>query len=224
MDLLPEAGVMKRFFDLAVVIAGAFAGAGSLLAVEAKPIKISDKWSVVGVITSSNPSKDVAVLKNNETTKTYTLTLGENLPSDYEYVLKEIKRRSVIITDGDKNFTLSFVDVPVSEEADDFQNSVRFIDNYYRGLADSPIELFNKDRVNDSAGTAAVVPIKNFGTLSEGPSSRFDAYEQAYGDEQPAGLEETDEEFQNFQPEYSDAPVFYNQQEVTEEELDLPVE
>ena len=215
---------MKSFLYLAALVISGFTGAGSLLAVDAKPLEITEKWSVVGVITSSNSANDVAVLKNNVTTKTYTVTLGDNLPSDYKFVLKEIKRRNVVVTDGDKNFTLSFVDVPVSDDTDDFQNSLRFIDNYYRGLADSPIELFNKDRVSDSSGTAAVVPIKNFGTLSEGSSSRFDAYDQDYSDEQQAGQEEYDEEFQNFQPQYSDSPVFYDQQEVLDEELNLPVE
>lgn len=214
---------MKSFLYTIAVVASGFVGASSLLAVEAKPIQITDKWSVVGVITSSNPKNDVAVLKNNETTKTYTLTLGDNLPSDYDFVLKEIKRRNVIVSDGSKNFTLSFVDVPVIEEADDFQNSVRFIDNYYRGLADSPIEMFNKDRTSDTAGTAAVVPVRNFGTLSEAPVSRFDTYEQGYETEQPT-YEDNEEEFQNFQPEYSDAPVFYDQQEVLDDELNLPVE
>ncbi len=143
-----------------------FGFSSSLHAVDVKPLTISDKWSVVGVITSSNPKNDVAVLKNNETTKTYTVTIGDTLPNDYSYVLKRIERRSVTVSDGEKQFVLSFVDVPVAaEEADEFQDSVRFIDNYYRGLAESPIELFNKDRVSNTTGTAAVVP-KNFGTLT----------------------------------------------------------
>lgn len=214
---------MKKILVLAAIVTSIFS-ATSLLAVDAKPLKINEKWSIVGVITSSNPSNDVAVLKNNETTKTYTVTLGDSLPSDYEFILKEIKRRSVVVSDGDRTFTLGFADVPVSEDTDEFQNSVRFIDNYYRGLADSPIELFNKERVNDSAGTAAVVPVKNFGTLSEGATSRFDAYEPSFGEEQPAAFEDMDDEFQNFEPDFPDAPVYYDQQEVMDEEQYLPVE
>ena len=200
--------------------------ATALEAVDVQPLKISDKWSVVGVITSSNPKNDVAVLKNNETSKTYTVIIGDTLPNDYSYVLKRIERRSVTVSDGEKQFVLSFVDEPVAvaEEADEFQDSVRFIDNYYRGLAESPIELFNKDRVGKTTGTAAVVP-KNFGTLSESAKSRFENYNRQLEDmgqnEEAVGDEEvTDEDMNN----YGDLPVYYDQQEILEDEVEAPLD
>jgi len=193
----------------------------TLFAVDVQPIKISDKWSVVGVITSSNPKNDVAVLKNNETSKTYTVTIGDTLPSDYRYVLKRIERRSVTVSDGDKLFTLSFVDTPVAaEEADEFQDSVRFIDNYYRGMAESPIELFNNRRTGDTSGTAAVVP-KSFGTLSESARSRFENYKRQLED-----ISEYDEssEFATGSANdfgINDVPVYIDQQEVLENDTQI---
>jgi hypothetical protein len=199
---------------------------GIVEAVDVKPLKISEKWSVVGVITSSNPKNDVAVLKNNETSKTYTVTIGDTLPNDYSYVLKRIERRSVTVSDGANQFVLSFVDEPVvaTEEADEFQDSVRFIDNYYRGLAESPIELFNKGRVSNTAGTAAVVP-KNFGTLSESAKSRFENYnrqlEELSQNEEPVQQEEVSEEDVN---NFGDLPVYYDQQEILENEVEAPLD
>jgi hypothetical protein len=215
--------VMKYIFCFATAIFGFMTSA--LHAVEIKPVTISDKWAVVGVITSSNPKNDVAVLKNNETSKTYTVTIGDTLPSDYSYVLKRIERRSVTVSDGEKLFVLSFVDEPVAaEEADEFQDSVRFIDNYYRGLAESPIELFNKGRVNDTTGTAAVVQ-KNFGTLSESAKSRFENYNRQFeeigqyyefSEQEPASEENLSE--------YTDLPLYDDQQEVLENEVEIPLD
>ncbi len=195
----------------------------TLHAVDVKPLTISDKWSVVGVITSSNPKNDVAVLKNNETTKTYTVTIGDTVPNDYSYVLKRIERRSVTVSDGEKQFVLSFVDEPVAaEEVDEFQDSVRFIDNYYRGLAESPIELFNKDRVGNTTGTAAVVP-KNFGTLNESAKTRFENYNRQLDDIKQ--FEESDEEPAIADDgNYADLPLYYDQQEILEEEVDAPLD
>jgi hypothetical protein len=215
---------MKLIYCLIASIFGL--ATGTLRAVDVQALKISDKWSVVGVITSSNPKNDVAVLKNNETSKTYTVTIGDTLPNDYSYVLKRIERRSVTVSDGANQHVLSFVDEPVAaaEEAEEFQDSVRFIDNYYRGLAESPIELFNKGRVGNTTGTAAVVP-KNFGTLSESAKSRFEDYNR-----QLEELDRSEEAIEQGEANeldlnsYGDLPVNYDQQDVLENEVEAPLD
>lgn len=173
---------MKRILNTAAAVSLLMV-ASAVSAVDVKPLSIQDKWSVVGVITSSKPENDVAVLRNNQTLKTYTITLGDSLPSEYSFVLTEIKRRNVVVSNGQSQIVLGFVDHPVEEEEkDDFENSVRFIDNYYRGLAESPIDLLNKPRRTETTGTAAVVnpadavpvmPIRSFSSLSRSAESRF---------------------------------------------------
>lgn len=226
-------GVLKIWAITAFGVVIGFARPDTAEAVDAKPLTIQEKWSVVGVITSSKPENDVAVLRNNETSKTYTVTLGDTLPSEYSFVLTEIKRRNVVISNGDKKVVLGFADVPVSEdEGDDFRNSVRFIDNYYRGLAESPIELFNKQRRTETTGTAAVVnpvpvmPIKNFGSMDEVRDSRFDGdgepfdpelfqNQEGYDEQVDAVLENAaEEDYPNYQDGQPNDELYYDQTEL----------
>jgi hypothetical protein len=226
-------GVLKIWTAAAFGLVVGLAKPQTAAAVDAKPLTIQEKWSVVGVITSSKPENDVAVLRNNETSKTYTVTLGDTLPSEYSFVLTEIKRRNVVISNGEKKVVLGFADVPVTEDdSDDFRNSVRFIDNYYRGLAESPIELFNKQRRTGTTGTAAVVnpvpvmPLKNFGSMDEARDSRFDADGEVFDpelfqipevfDETVDALQENtvEEDYPNYQEVPQEEELYYDQTEL----------
>lgn len=221
--------VLKCFAAAACGVLIALSRPQAAFAVDAKPLTIQEKWSVVGVITSSKPENDVAVLRNNETAKTYTVTLGDSLPSEYSFVLTEIKRRNVTISNGETKVILGFVDHPVDdEEDDDFRNSVRFIDNYYRGLADSPIELFNKPRRSDTTGTAAVnpvavpvMPLKNFESIGEAQDSRFeteetfdpevfqnqDVYDEGFDADMQNGA--VQEDYQEYAPDQQEDTGYY---------------
>src|SRR3712207_4088741 len=87
-------------------------------AVEEQEIKIVDKWSVVGIIAGDEGGKQVgiAVLKNNQTQRTYTLSIGDTLPNEFGYTLQSVKGRRVVVTDGSEKLTLAFSEGPTSSD------------------------------------------------------------------------------------------------------------
>lgn len=149
-------------------------------AVEKKPIQVNDRWSVVGVIAGGNAEGKeiaIAVLKNNETRRTYTVSLGETLPSDYQFTLQAVVGKQVSVSDGEKVYVLSYAEADMDERdaaSVDNARSSRFLDSYYRSFDGQPIEV----QATDTAERPGYdVPLQRFSTLREQSArSRFELF------------------------------------------------
>jgi len=131
--------------------------------------KIDVQWSVVGVIGT------VAVVKNNATKATYSLQIGDALPTQFGFTLKAVQGRKVVVTDGTQDVTLSFAEAsaPAAEE-DQAGLTARFIDNYYRGLAETAGFPEEAPREGESG---LGLPLRRFGPFKENDGrSRFELY------------------------------------------------
>ncbi len=184
---------MVRATLLSLILGFAALAAPCVQAVEAEAVKIAGQWLVVGVISGTDKDgKDigVAVLKNVATKRTFTLSIGDTLPNEFGFTLKAIEARKVVITDRKKDVILSFAEgSPASGEDEGAPSrTARFIDNYYRGLSDAPIEVFKNERAEADAegeGQGLRLPLRRFGTMKEDAArSRFDLYrtDSAYED------------------------------------------
>ena len=139
----------------------------------------SDRWAVVGVITGSG-NDGIAVLKNITSGRTFTIEVGEALPTDYGLTLYSIQNRKVLLSDGNTLYPLNPAE-SVSEDVELPSRTARFLDNYYRGLNDVPIDIFVDGdaepvelRHENSIGS---IPLTTFGRLKSDMSrSRFDLY------------------------------------------------
>jgi hypothetical protein len=180
---------------LVAILLAASAAATSWLprayAVDTPEIKVENRWSVVGIIAGGEEKGrpvGIAVLKNNDTKRTYTLSIGDDVPNEFGYTLQSVKGRSVIISDGKEKVSLGFAEGS-SDDADTPQNrTARFIDNYYRGLGEMPpADVFSAAGDADEGGSTITnqaessqtlrLPLRRFGSLKEeAPHSRFDAY------------------------------------------------
>jgi hypothetical protein len=164
------------------------------LGVEAAPIRVGDRWAVVGVIAGNDAAGKaigIAVLKNTATQRTYTVSLGEGVPTEYGFVLSAVHDRQVEISDGRQKIMLGFAEGSGKEEEDDNDRTARFLDNYYRSLgSNSHLEVLageddGSGRADESGetegsvdGDAAgeVLPLKRFGNLKDEGDSRFELY------------------------------------------------
>lgn len=147
------------------------------LAVEPAPIKIGERWSVVGVISGDSGAAGevgIAVLRNNSNNRTYTLTIGDGLPSEFGFTLQSVRGKNVVVSDGQKAFTLSFADAPV-EETEAVSKTARFIDNYYRSVGEGRAE--NGYAPTTGEGAATTEADLRYDTERAG-RSRFELYRE----------------------------------------------
>lgn len=116
-------------------------------AIDESEIKVADRWSIVGVIAEADLSgAGVAVLRQNTTKRTYTLAVGDSLPSEYGFVLTSVKGRSVTVRKGTHLVTLSFAEQPLEETTDsDLHRTAKFLESYYRGLSDNASDSADSD-------------------------------------------------------------------------------
>lgn len=156
--------------------------AGNSLAVEpvnSTSLGVSERWAVVGVIADS-VDHGVAVLKNTVSGRTFTVEVGEALPTDYSLTLHSVQNRTVMISDGQKLHPLTFAEAS-SEEVELPSRTARFLDNYYRGLNEMPMEIFS-DADADPAenrfdGSVGGIPLTTFGRIKgDLPRSRLELY------------------------------------------------
>ncbi len=169
---------MNRVLSVMMVIL-AFAPA-VCFAVDEGGIKIQDKWSVVGVI-SEDDQKGIVVLRNNVTKKTFTLAIGDQVPTEFGYSVLSAKNRAVTLTDGKQQVVLAFAEASsgYAEEEPGLSPTNRFLDNYYRGLSENPVEILGPAAENEPdriEGSTGMMPLKRFGSLREDGRSRFDLY------------------------------------------------
>lgn len=138
MSLRRRAAVPLFYVFFGCTAVASFVLGTAAMAVEPAPIKIVDRWSVVGVISGGSGAAGevgIAVLRNNANKRTYTLTIGDSLPSEFGFTLHSVRGRNVIVAEGDKTYTLSFADAPV-EETEQVSRTARFIDDYYRSMGE----------------------------------------------------------------------------------------
>jgi hypothetical protein len=171
-------------------------GAGAAHGVEAsssKPMSASERWAIVGVI-ADNDQHGIAVLKNMVSGRTFTVEVGEQLPTDFGLVLHSVQDRKVLLSDGEVLHPLTFAEAS-GDEVELPSRTARFLDNYYRGLNEMPMEIFSEsegeggEQRPDGAGLS--VPLSTFGRLKgDAPRSRFELYraEQRYDGEDDAGF------------------------------------
>jgi hypothetical protein len=185
---------MKRWCAPLVLVAALWTGRAA--AVEPAAIKVVDKWSVVGVI--SGDSAGIVVLRNNQSKRTYTLAVGDALPTEFGYTLRSVKGKSVIVASESEAVTLGFAESSVPDEPERDSRTARFIDNYYRGFSDSPMEVFTSPEDVDPErpvdAQSLRLPLQRFGTLKdEAARTRFELYRsEADTRDQPAYESEAD--------------------------------
>jgi hypothetical protein len=168
--------------QLAVTICLA-ACATSAAAVEKKPIQVTERWSVVGVIAGDDEQGKeigIAVLKNNETRRTYTVSLGETLPTDYGFTLHKVVGRQVSVSDGDKTYVLGYAEASMTDDVDtrvteaDATRASRFLDTYYRSFDEVPADA---DAAAGAERPGYDAPLQRFSTLREQAArSRFELF------------------------------------------------
>ncbi len=66
------------------------------------------RYKVVGLISASNHKNSVAVIKDQETHKTLTLSIGMKLATDQLFKITQIADREVTVSNGKDFFTLDF--------------------------------------------------------------------------------------------------------------------
>jgi hypothetical protein len=125
-------------------------------AVDDKPLDMSTRWQVVGIISGSEEHGKpfgIAVLKNVTSKRTYTVTVGESLPTDGEFTLEAIRNRKVSVSNGKQSFPLEFATSEVKEVESNSESprNARFIDSYYRGMENPEAESYG-DSANDGSG------------------------------------------------------------------------
>jgi hypothetical protein len=143
-------------------------------AVDQTGVKISERGSVVGVIAGGDAASatGIAVLRHNPSKRTYTLSIGDAVPTEFGYVLKSVKDRTVVVARGDELETLSFAE-PSVEETESVSQTARFIDTYYKSL--------NADGRSGGTGgepEPTFVPLSRFGRGADSARSRFELYRQ----------------------------------------------
>ena len=115
-------GVTSRLIMLFLVGSAATAGAATNA-----PVAISERWSVVGVIAGdplpNQAPTGIAVLRNNVTQRSYTLTIGDPIPSEFGFTLKNVLARSVVIAKGDESVTLGFAEPAAETPSGDASSS-----------------------------------------------------------------------------------------------------
>jgi hypothetical protein len=115
-------GVTSRLITLLFLSAAATAGAATNA-----PVAIGERWSVVGVIAGDplpyQAPTGIAVLRNNVTQRSYTLTIGDPIPSEFGFTLKNVLSRSVVIAKGDESVTLGFAEPAAETPSDDAGSS-----------------------------------------------------------------------------------------------------
>lgn len=187
--------------------------ATNALAVDPAGIKINDRWSVVGVIAGDETAQaeaGIAVIRNNTTKRTYTLAIGDSVPTEFGFTLKSVRNRNVIIGNETQHVTLAFSE-PSTDETEPVSQTTRFIDNYYRSL-DAPAEGVRDEEpiaINPN-NDLNYEPLTRFGSRSDdGRRARFELYraERGYRERQDDADVETDEE--NFETSGEDGTAEY---------------
>lgn len=140
---------------------------------------VTERWSIVGVI-SDDEQQGIAVLKNSENGRTFTVEVGESLPTDFSVVLHSVRDRKVVVKDEEGYHQLTFA-LPEANDEEPKAHASRFLDNYYRGFNEIPLEMFgdSETELRDVKGdtTGIGIPISNFGRLRpDFAPSRFDLY------------------------------------------------
>jgi hypothetical protein len=187
-------------------------------AVDEQEIKVDARWSVVGIIAGGEEAGKpvgIAVLKNNATKHTYTLSIGDAVPNEFGYTLQSVKGRAVVITDGKQKVSLSFAEGSSEDDSSPQSRTARFIDNYYRGFGEAPpVDIFSS---SGSGGTASEdgssqplrLPLNRFGTLREDAArSRFESYHdnRGYRDDEPETATDPSEYVVNYDSNYDEVP------------------
>jgi hypothetical protein len=103
---------------------------------------VGERWSVVGVIAgepnASQKPTGIAVLRNNQTQRTYTLTIGDPVPTEFGYFLRNVLARNAVIGNDRETVTLSFSEPAAEVVADSREvpasRTSRFLDTYYRSF------------------------------------------------------------------------------------------
>jgi hypothetical protein len=172
--------MVNKYFKLAVLLIGLLES-GPASADEQGGI--GQRWSVVGVI-SGDPLPNqqptgIAVQRNNVTQRSYTLTIGDPIPAELGFTLKNVLAKTVVIANGDMDVTLSFGEPPVENSTveaapvDHDQPSPRvskFLESYQQSLdsADANLDDISYDEVNDAI---MVIPRAHSGGV--GPTGRL---------------------------------------------------
>lgn len=184
---------MARSFLAGMALMSSAGAAHGVEAAPSKPMSASERWAIVGVI-ADNGQHGIAVLKNMVSGRTFTVEVGEQLPTDFGLVLHSVQDRKVLVRDGEVLHPLAFAEAS-GDEVELPSRTARFLDNYYRGLNEMPMEIFSEsdgEAVEQRPeGSGLSVPLSTFGRLKgDAPRSRFELYraEQRYDVEDDAGF------------------------------------
>ncbi|MBM4253884.1 MAG: hypothetical protein FJ146_18095 [Deltaproteobacteria bacterium] len=170
--------MVNKYIKLAILMVGLLES-GPASAEDSN--SVGQRWSVVGVI-SGDPLPNqqptgIAVLRNNVTQRSYTLTIGDPIPAEYGFTLKNVLAKTVVIGNGATDVTLGFGEPPAEVQTPDVapvdQLSPRvskFLESYQQNLdnVESASEDITYDEVNDAI---MVIPRAHSGGM--GPAGRL---------------------------------------------------
>ena len=165
-------------------------------AAQADSVSVGERWSVVGVIAGDSAqgkeATGIAVLRNNLTQRSYTLSIGDPIPTEYGFVLQKVLPRSVQIVKDREVVTLGFAEAvtesvaPQQAEEDPSGRAARFLESYYRAF-ESGEPMADDLSLDDAEASPIFVPHINvtrglragrLGGLSPTPTKNNDEPEE----------------------------------------------
>jgi hypothetical protein len=108
------------------------------LAVVTPPASVTDRLHVVGVIAEAEADKGqgIAVLKDRSSGRSFAISTGESLPGEGNFKVKAVRRKTVLVSDGQSELVLSWAppEPPAKNEEEDSLGA-EYWERIYREIA-----------------------------------------------------------------------------------------
>jgi hypothetical protein len=90
-----------------------------------------------------------------------------------------VKGKAVVVASTSENVTLGFAESSIPEETESDPRTARFVENYYRGFGESPMDVFsaNDESDADRSGENLRFPMQRYNQLrDDGAPMRYEIY------------------------------------------------
>ena len=123
-----------------LVLSASMSSAPALAVVPAAPVV--DRLHVVGVIAEAEADKGqgIAVLKDRISGRSFAISTGESLPGDESFKVKAVRRKTVLVSNGQAELTLSWAppEAPAQEKPEDEDAlGAEYWERIYREIAEA---------------------------------------------------------------------------------------
>jgi len=150
-------------------------------AVVAPPAPVTDRLHVVGVIAEAEADKGqgIAVLKDRISGRSFAISTGENLPGEGNFKVKAVRRKTVLVSDGQAELVLSWAppEPPAKTEEEDSLGA-EYWERIYREIASASRaeQLPSGKAASETSGVVTRVPVTAGDDIedSEEPASEMD--------------------------------------------------